>query len=165
MFVDEYSRKKEIQSTGLPSFSNKHHHHLVIHTFIISCLVALKLRSLRFHSPRLCRAAVFLIQTNVSLSLVNTAVYQSKEAAERPRAQRRHVPLTHILRPLTRIHCGCGWSGDHPDCNENSKLQGRNKQCRIEESWLDIAQYPFSPCGIWPEASQRLPCLVPRMRT
>ena len=32
-----------------------------------ACLVALKLRSLRFHSPRLCRAAVFLIQTNVSL--------------------------------------------------------------------------------------------------
>ena len=26
------------------------------------------LRSLRFHFPRLCRAAVFLIQTNVSLS-------------------------------------------------------------------------------------------------
>ena len=36
---------------------------------ICTCLVALKLRSLRFHSPRLCRAAVFLIQTNVSLSL------------------------------------------------------------------------------------------------
>ena len=34
-----------------------------------TCLIALKLRSLRFHSPRLCRAAVFLIQTNVSLSL------------------------------------------------------------------------------------------------
>ena len=30
--------------------------------------VALRLRSLRFHSPRLCRVAVFLIQTNVSLS-------------------------------------------------------------------------------------------------
>ena len=29
--------------------------------------VALKLRSLRFHSPHLCRVAVFLIQTNVSL--------------------------------------------------------------------------------------------------
>ena len=34
-----------------------------------TCLVALKLRSLRFHFPRLCRAAVFLIQTNVSLPL------------------------------------------------------------------------------------------------
>ena len=32
-------------------------------------MVALKLRSLRFHSPRLCRAAVFLIQPNVSLCL------------------------------------------------------------------------------------------------
>ena len=32
-------------------------------------LVALKLRSLRFHSPRLCRVAVFLIQTNVSSSV------------------------------------------------------------------------------------------------
>ena len=30
-------------------------------------LVALRLRSLWFHSPRLCRVAVFLIQTNVSL--------------------------------------------------------------------------------------------------
>ena len=30
--------------------------------------VALKLRSLRFHSPRLCRIAVFLIQTIVSLA-------------------------------------------------------------------------------------------------
>ena len=34
-----------------------------------SDLVALRLRSLRFHSPRLCRVAVFLIQTNVSLGL------------------------------------------------------------------------------------------------
>ena len=34
---------------------------------LCTCLVALKLRSLRFHSPRSCRAAVFLIQTNVSL--------------------------------------------------------------------------------------------------
>ena len=32
-------------------------------------MVALRLRSLRFHSPRLCRIAVFLIKTNVSLSL------------------------------------------------------------------------------------------------
>ena len=30
--------------------------------------VALKLRSLRLHPPRLCRLAVFLIQTNVSLT-------------------------------------------------------------------------------------------------
>ena len=30
--------------------------------------VAFKLRSLRFHSPRLCRITVFLIQNNVSLS-------------------------------------------------------------------------------------------------
>ena len=34
----------------------------------LSVRVALKLRSLRFHSPRLCRIAVFLIQTNVCLS-------------------------------------------------------------------------------------------------
>ena len=33
--------------------------------------VALKLRSLRLHSPRLCRIAVLLIQTNVSLSSSN----------------------------------------------------------------------------------------------
>ena len=39
--------------------------------FFLHLLVALRLRSLRFHSPRLCRVAVFLhflIQTNVSLS-------------------------------------------------------------------------------------------------
>ena len=41
------------------------------HNLVFS-LVALKLRSLRFHSPRSCRAAVFLIQTNVSLSLPQT---------------------------------------------------------------------------------------------
>ena len=35
--------------------------------FLLVC-VALKLRSLRFHSPCLCRIAVFSIQTNVSLS-------------------------------------------------------------------------------------------------
>ena len=35
--------------------------------FFLHLLVALRLRSLRFHSPRLCRVAVFLIQTNVSL--------------------------------------------------------------------------------------------------
>ena len=34
---------------------------------LLHLLVALRLRSLRFHSPRLCRVAVFLIQTNVSL--------------------------------------------------------------------------------------------------
>ena len=52
------------------------------HTTVIAgpiCLIAhllaphdrafsLKLRSLRFHYPRLCRVAVFLIQTNVSLA-------------------------------------------------------------------------------------------------
>ena len=37
--------------------------------FFLHSLEALRLRSLRFHSPRLCRVAVFLIQTNVSLSL------------------------------------------------------------------------------------------------
>ena len=36
-----------------------------------SVRVALKLRSLRFHSPRLCRIAVFLIQTNVSQTNVS----------------------------------------------------------------------------------------------
>ena len=38
-----------------------------ISLFFLHLLVALRLRSLRFHSPRLCRVAVFLIQTNVSL--------------------------------------------------------------------------------------------------
>ena len=40
-----------------------------ISLFFLHLLVALRLRSLRFHSPRLCRVAVFLIQTNVSLTL------------------------------------------------------------------------------------------------
>ena len=40
----------------------------LLFSFLSLLLVALRLRSLRFHSPRLCRVAVFLIQTNVSLS-------------------------------------------------------------------------------------------------
>ena len=36
--------------------------------FFLHLLVALRLRSLRFHSPRLCRVAGFLIQPNVSLT-------------------------------------------------------------------------------------------------
>ena len=48
-----------------------------------TCLVALKLRSLRFHSPRLCRAAVFLIQTNVSLSLIFSPLWPSLLAFNR----------------------------------------------------------------------------------
>ena len=35
--------------------------------FFLHLLGALRLRSLWFHSPRLCRVAVFLIQTNASL--------------------------------------------------------------------------------------------------
>ena len=49
-----------------------------------ACLVALKLRSLRFHSPRLCRAAVFLIQTNVSLMLSNHALNSTVCVASLP---------------------------------------------------------------------------------
>ena len=40
--------------------------------FFLHLLVALRLRSLRFHSPRLCRVAVSLIQTNVSLPTIET---------------------------------------------------------------------------------------------
>ena len=36
----------------------------------LSVRVALKLRSLRIHSPHLCRSAVFSVQTNVSLITV-----------------------------------------------------------------------------------------------
>ena len=37
----------------------------------VTSVSALKLRSLRFHSPRLCRITVFLIQTIVSLSSIS----------------------------------------------------------------------------------------------
>ena len=37
-------------------------------------VVALRLRSLWFHSPRLCRVAVFLIQTNVSLRTTQSSL-------------------------------------------------------------------------------------------
>ena len=49
-----------------------------ISLFSLHLLVALRLRSLRFHSPRLCRAAVFLIQTNVSLYRQTTRLSQIK---------------------------------------------------------------------------------------
>ena len=45
-----------------------------ISLFFLHLLVALRLRSLRFPSPRLCRVAVFLIQTNVSLTQVQCAL-------------------------------------------------------------------------------------------
>ena len=45
--------------------------------FATVSLVALRLRSLRFHSPRLCRVAVFLIQTNVSLTLIPNRLSRS----------------------------------------------------------------------------------------
>ena len=48
--------------------------YLVFYFFLYLYLyvrVALKLRSLRIHSPHLCRLAVFSVQTNVSLTLVS----------------------------------------------------------------------------------------------
>ena len=57
-----------------------------------TCLVALKLRSLRFHSPRLCRAAVFLIQTNVSLGHPPKSLRVHPTVAGAARAS-RHSPI------------------------------------------------------------------------
>ena len=54
--------------------------------------VALKLRSLRFHSLRLCRIAVFLIQTNVSLTNITSTAARSRprNGGELPA---KHAPL------------------------------------------------------------------------
>ena len=70
-------------------FSKTHLSLIIIRTVNI-ILVALRLRSPRFHSPRLCRVAVFLIQTNVSLSSSRTGNALSERgsrvtAAERPK--------------------------------------------------------------------------------
>ena len=59
----EISLKVKRKGSGSRAFITSHHR------FLLYLLVAstVRLRSLRFHSPRLCRVAVFLIQTNVSL--------------------------------------------------------------------------------------------------
>ena len=53
------------------AYSNKHHHHqrTRVALFFLPVRVALKLSSLRIHPPRLCRMAVFSIETNVPPSL------------------------------------------------------------------------------------------------
>ena len=79
---------RQILARTPPPTSISLHFYLLVS--FCTCLVALKLRSLRFHSPRLCRAAVFLIQTNVSLLLIQTNVsrpqgqscYKSQEGLE-----------------------------------------------------------------------------------
>ena len=60
-------------------------------------MVALKLRSLRFHSPRLCRAAVFQIQTNVSLSSSHTLI------TERFGGRSRHSHTSIARRALSSL--------------------------------------------------------------
>ena len=64
--------------------------------------VALKLRSLLFHSPRLCRIAVFSIQTIVSL---NPPFYSKKRArdsddeeARAPKSRYKHAIDVNILQ-------------------------------------------------------------------
>ena len=68
-------------------------------------LVALKLRSLRFHSPRLCRIAVFLIQTNVSLIIFCfRSSYVSLHLGEHE--------LSPLLRPLHLCDSVCSYLYD-----------------------------------------------------
>ena len=67
---------------------------LSISLFFLHLLVALRLRSLRFHSPRLCRVAVFLIQTNVSL---RTSILSSS-----PRGN-KHAHATGLRRSPIRL--------------------------------------------------------------
>ena len=67
--------------------------------------VALKLRSLRFHSPRLCRIAVFLIQTNVSLIIFCfRSSYVSLHLGEHE--------LSPLLRPLHLCDSVCSYLYD-----------------------------------------------------
>ena len=66
--VQWYKRIHHYVIKGCEPFSSLFYFFSISLLFLL-LLVALKLRSLRFHSPRLCRVAVFLIQTNVSLSL------------------------------------------------------------------------------------------------
>ena len=67
--------------------------------------VALKLRSLRFHSPRLCRIAVFLIQTNVSLIIFCCrSSYVSLHLGEHE--------LSPLLRPLHLCDSVCSYLYD-----------------------------------------------------
>ena len=72
----------------------------VLKALYITVCVALKLRSLRLHSPRLCRIAVLLIQTNVSLIKQR----RSRRTGQYTDVPNSSLPLL-LLVALTRAPC------------------------------------------------------------
>ena len=84
--------------------------------FFLLVRVALKLRSLRFHPPRLCRLVVFLIHTNVSLWkrswtgswIPRTARRQSSSSIDLDRLSvyrsRRYPHGVTLLGPLMAVY-------------------------------------------------------------
>ena len=78
------------------------------------CKSSFEVRSLRFHSPRLCRVAVFLIQTNVSLRLSQpfshhlfsiSLLFLLVHVAFKLRSLRRHSPrLCRVAVFLIQTH-------------------------------------------------------------
>ena len=96
-----------------------------------TCLVALKLRSLRFHSPRLCRAAVFLIQTNVSLP---------------PFVSRRGLSNTNQrLSPVMAYTVSSTYSNEH-----HHHLQARPLYIVVHVAHASVASVPRS-CNSSPQ--------------
>ena len=100
----------------------------------LSVRVALKLRSLRIHSPHLCRSAVFSVQTNVSLSpslpvsprghspslpevtcdhLIQTNGLKERERERRKESSGRESPP--VLSPPPSVEPHRGW-GPQPPC-------------------------------------------------
>ena len=103
--------------------------------FFLHLLVALRLRSLRFHSPRLCRVAVFLIQTNVSLSQNRPKNARERESARLTRSRsfaKQGVLKMLVARgtaaPLSAMRGGQG--GSRP--REGMRAAGRAPHVRRE---------------------------------
>ena len=88
---------------------------LFLCSFFLLVRVALKLRGLRFHPPRLCRLAVFLIHTNVSLWkrswtgswIPRTARRQSGSSIflDRLSIYRSRRYVVTLLGPLMAVNC------------------------------------------------------------
>ena len=98
----------------------------------------MRLRSLRFHSPRLCRAAVFLIQTNVSLT-----EFPMKNPATPGTAQREREKERERGRGRGRERGG-GRETERGDCKtavrddrRGSSVVARRASCwdELENSW------------------------------
>ena len=107
-------------------------------------LVALKLRSLRFHSPRLCRIAVFLIQTNVSLFELE---YLGVVLLEIHTCCIHYRPSTRMIRSITsaagpsscmRLEDAskCVYHGCRRESCEPSPLMALDQYCHFSEPFF-----------------------------